>query len=290
MLFIPADSDKKLAKADATGADALILDLEDSVAPENKDAARAKAAEFLAARPRSSRSMQLWVRVNPLEGVLTLGDLAAIMTAGPCGIMLPKAEGPADVLKLSYFLDALEAREALPAGSTAIVAIATETALAPFKLGDYAAAGLDRLLGMTWGSEDLSAALGASTNTDDAGHLSETYRMVRSMTLLGAKAAGVQAIDGVFVDFRDEAGLRASSVASRAEGFTGRLAIHPAQVAPINESYMPGAAEIEEAHRVVAALAAAGGGAAALDGKMIDMPHRKRAEAVLALAEAFAQP
>lgn len=288
MLFVPADSDKKLAKADASGADALILDLEDSVAPENKSAARANAAAFLAERPKAARSMQVWVRINPLDGKLALDDLVSVMAGEPCGVVLPKAEGPADVLALSHFLDALETREALPRGATAILAIATETALAPFRLGDYAGAGIDRLFGITWGAEDLSAALGATGNTDETGQLAGTYQLVRSLTLLGAKAADVQAIDGVFVNFRDEAGLRTSSAASRAEGFTGRMAIHPAQVQAINESYMPSAREIEEAQRVIAALAAAGGGAVALDGKMIDIPHRKRAEAVLALAEAFA--
>ena len=287
LLFVPGDSERKLAKAADAGADALILDLEDSVAPEAKPAARARVAQFLADRPRAARRGQLWVRINPLDGPLALQDLAAVMAAAPCGIMLPKAEGPEDVRTLSHMLDALEAREGLEARSTPILPVATETARAPFRLGDYAEAGLPRLLGLTWGAEDLSAALGASGNVDAGGGWSETYRLVRSLTLLGAKAAGVQAIDTLFVDFRDEAGLRATSAASRAEGFTGRLAIHPAQVAAINESYMPGAREIEEARRVIAALDAAGGGAASLDGKMIDIPHRKRAEAVLQMAETF---
>ncbi|MHA3794468.1 HpcH/HpaI aldolase/citrate lyase family protein [Sphingomonas sp. YL-JM2C] len=286
-LFIPGDSDKKLAKADSAGADALILDLEDSVAPENKPAARAKVAAFLAERPKTGRDQQLWVRINPFDSGMTLTDLVEVMPGAPCGIMLPKAEGPADVRKLSHYLDAFEAPKGATFDPTPILPVATETARAPFLLGDYAVAALPRLLGLTWGAEDLSAALGATTNVDGTGRWAETYRLVRSLTLLGAKAAHVQAIDTLFVDFRDEAGLRASCVASRAEGFTGRIAIHPAQVAPINESYMPSAAEEVEARRIIAALDAAGGGTAALDGRMIDIPHRRRAEAVLAMVELF---
>jgi citrate lyase subunit beta/citryl-CoA lyase len=160
--------------------------------------------------------------------------------------------------------------------------VATETAISPFRLGDYAGAGLARLHGITWGAEDLSAALGASTNLDASGRWALTYQMVRSLTLLAAHAAGVQAVDTLYVDFRDEAGLRASSRASRAEGFTGRIAIHPAQVAAINESYLPSAAEIEHAQRVIAAFDAAGGaGTVGFEGKMIDIPHLKQARRVL---------
>jgi citrate lyase subunit beta/citryl-CoA lyase len=199
--------------------------------------------------------------------------------------MLPKVEGPSDVLRLSAQLDVFGEN----AGSIGILPVATETPASPFALGDYAKAGIDRLLGLTWGAEDQSAALGASTNLDPAGGWAFTYRVVRSLTLLGAKAAGVQAIDTLYVDFRDEDGLRESSRASRAEGFTGRLAIHPAQVAPINESYMPSDEEVDHAHRVVAAFADnPGAGTVGLDGKMIDRPHLKQAEAVIALARAYA--
>jgi citrate lyase subunit beta/citryl-CoA lyase len=197
--------------------------------------------------------------------------------------MLPKANGPADVQKLSHYLDALEAQAAVAAGSIRILPVATETAIAPFRLGDYAAAGLNRLLGLTWGAEDLSAAIGASTNLDETGAWGFTYRMVRSLTLLAARAAGVQAVDTLYVDFRDEDGLRAASRASRAEGFTGRVAIHPAQVAVINESYLPSAEEVAHARRVIAAFAAVpGAGTVGLDGKMIDIPHLKQAQGVLA--------
>jgi citrate lyase subunit beta/citryl-CoA lyase len=227
LLFIPGDSEKKLGKADAAGADAIILDLEDSVAPARKAQAREVVPAFLADRPKAARPSQLWVRINSLDTAMALQDLAAIITGEPDGIMLPKAEGPADLQKLSFFLDALEARAGIEAGAIRILPVATETAAAPFTLGDYAAAKLSRLLGLTWGAEDLSAAIGASTNLDPAGGWAFTYRLVRSLTLLGAKSAGIQAIDTLFVDFRDEAGLRATSRASRAEGFTGRLAITP---------------------------------------------------------------
>jgi citrate lyase subunit beta/citryl-CoA lyase len=286
-LFIPGDSEKKLAKADASGADALILDLEDAVSPQNKPRARELVPAFLRARPRSARSSQLWVRINPLDTEFSLLDLAAVVGAAPDGLMLPKANGPADVLRLSHYLDALEALAGVEPGSVRILPVATETPIAPFRLGEYAGAGLGRLLGLTWGAEDLSAAVGASTNLDTAGDWALTYRMVRSLTLLAARAAGVQAVDTLYVDYRDEAGLRASSRASRAEGFTGRVAIHPAQVAAINESYMPSAAEIEHARRVVAAFAAEpGAGTVGLDGRMIDIPHLKQAQHVLAQAAA----
>ena len=208
--------------------------------------------------------------------------------AAPDGIMLPKCDGPDDIRRLSHYLDALEAQAGVAPGSIKIVPVATETAAAPFTLGAYAGAGLDRLLGLTWGAEDLSAALGASSNLDLAGGWALTYRLVRSLTLLGAKAAGVQAIDTLYVDFRDEAGLRESSRAARAEGFTGRLAIHPAQVAAINASFMPSPEEIAHAQRIVAAFAAAPGvGTVGLDGRMVDLPHLKQAEGLLALAAAY---
>jgi citrate lyase subunit beta/citryl-CoA lyase len=288
-LFIPGDSERKLGKADGSGADALILDLEDSVSPPNKPMAREMVTAFLKARPRDTRPSQLWVRINPLDSDLVLGDLATIVAGAPDGIMLPKANGPQDVLTASHYLDALEAQAGVDPGTIRILPVATETAVAPFRLGDYATAGLTRLAGLTWGAEDLSAAVGASTNLDEGGQWALTYRLVRSLTLLAAHAAGVQAIDTLFVDFRDEPGLRASCRAARAEGWTGRLAIHPAQVAAINESFMPTDAEIDHARRVVAAFEAAGGaGAVGLDGRMLDIPHLKQAKNVLAQALAYA--
>lgn len=290
LLFIPGDSEKKLGKADGTGADALILDLEDAVAPANKPRARELVPAFLRDRPRDRRSSRIWVRINPLDSGMALEDLVAVVAGAPDGLMLPKADGPADVLKLSYYLDALEAEAGVPIGSTKILPVATETAAAPFRLGDYAEARLDRLLGLTWGAEDLSAAIGASTNLDPAGGWALTYRTVRTLTLLAAHAARVQAVDTLFVDFRDEDGLREASRASRAEGFTGRIAIHPAQVTAINESYMPSAEEIEHANRVIAAFdAEPGAGTVGLDGRMIDIPHLKQAQGVIAQAAAYAR-
>jgi citrate lyase subunit beta/citryl-CoA lyase len=206
----------------------------------------------------------------------------AVVPADPDGIVLPKADGPDDVRTLSNYLDALEVQAGLDAGSIEVIAVATETALAPFRLADYAGAQLSRLAGLTWGAEDLSAALGASTNVNSSGEWAATYTLVRSLTLLAAHAAGVPAIETLYVDFRDEEGLRQSSRAARAEGFAGRVAIHPAQVEPINECFSPSAEEVAHARRVVEAFAAApGAGTVGLDGRMIDMPHLKQARRVL---------
>ncbi|WP_176593562.1 CoA ester lyase [Sphingobium sp. EM0848] len=288
MLFIPGDSEKKMAKAPTCGADAVILDLEDSVSPENKPLARRLVPDFLRTTPRGQRTVQYWVRVNPFDTGLTLDDLAAIMPGAPDGIMQPKTNDPGDVRRLSHYLDALEAVHGLERGSVKILPVATETAIAPFTLGQFATAGLDRLAGLTWGAEDLSAALGASTNVDASGEWAFTYKMARSLCLLAAHASGVQAIDTLYVDFRNEEGLRASCRAARAEGFTGRIAIHPAQVAGINEGFMPSPEEVDHARRVLQAFAAhPGAGTVGLDGKMVDIPHRKQAERTLAQARAF---
>lgn len=285
-LFIPGDSEKKLAKADATGADALILDLEDSVAPAAKPDARRRVADFVGERARAGRRAQLWVRINPLDTPLALEDLAAVVASAPDGIILPKADGPADVQALSHHLAALEVQAGVARGSIGIIPIATETPVAPFRLGDYAGAGLDRLAGITWGAEDLATAIGASTNLDPAGGWALTFRLTRSLMLLAARAAGVQAIDTLFVDFRDEAGLLAASRGARAEGFTGRLAIHPAQVGPINAGFLPTAEEVAHARRIVAAFADNPGiGTVGLDGKMVDIPHLKQAQALIAQAD-----
>ncbi|RZF66168.1 CoA ester lyase [Sphingomonas populi] len=284
-LFVPGDSEKKLAKVDGCGADAVILDLEDSVAPANKGMARDLVAAFLKARPRDGRTVQVWVRVNPFDTGLTADDLAAIVPGDPDGIMQPKIDGPEDVRALSAQLDTLEAEHGLAAGAIRILPVATETPLAPFRLGDFATAGLTRLAGLTWGAEDLSAALGASTNLGADGAWAFTYQMVRSLTLLAAHAAGVPAIDTLYVDFRDDAGLRAASRAARAEGFSGRLAIHPAQVAGINAAFSPSEEDIAFARRIVAAFEAAPAvGTIGIDGKMYDLPHLKAARRTLAMA------
>jgi len=291
LLFVPGDSERKLAKGDASGADALIIDLEDAVAPENKARARGLTAEYLSARPRGARGPALWVRVNPLDTGLTLQDLAAIVAAGPDGIMAPKVDGPRDVATLSNYLDALEVQSGVEQGSIGILPVATETPQAPFNLGAFGSQRIDRLIGLTWGAEDLSAAIGASTNLDPDGGWALTYRLVRSLTLLAAHAAGVQAIDTLYVDFRDEPGLRESSRRARAEGFTGRVAIHPDQVVPINESFSPSDAEVAHARAVIAAFdAQPGAGTVGLDGKMLDIPHLKQARKTLAAAAACAEP
>lgn len=231
------------------------------------------------------------MRVNPPDSGLTLGDLAAIVEAGPDGVMAPKIDGPQDVATISHYLDALEVQGGVAAGSIGVLPVATETPVAPFNLGAFGTQRLQRLIGLTWGAEDLSAAIGAGTNLDPDGGWAMTYLLVRPLTLLAAHAAGVQAIETLHVDFRDEEGLRASSRQARAEGFTGRLAIHPDQVAPINESFTPSDAETAHARAVVAAFEAQpGAGTVGLDGKMLDIPHLKQARRTLAAAAAYALP
>lgn len=281
MLFVPGDSERKLAKGAGSGADALILDLEDSVAPERTAVARALVRDYLVAHPART-GQQLWVRINPLSTEKALLDLAAIVRGAPCGIVLPKTDGGADVAVLGRYLDALECRDGV--GGIGIIPVATETAAALFSLGSYAGCSA-RLRGMTWGAEDLSADLGASTNKDASGGYAPVYELARSLCLAGAVAAGVQPLDTLFPDFRDTPGLVAASQRSRQQGFTGRLAIHPDQVAPINAAYTPDEAEVAHARRVVAAFAAAPGtGVVGLDGMMLDMPHLKQARRVLAMA------
>ena len=284
-LFVPGDSERKLAKGSASQADALILDLEDAVAPARKPFARGLVADYLEAH--RDRTPELWVRINPLdEG--GIDDLAAVVRGAPDGIVVPKVDGPADVLRLSHYLDALERRDGIAAG-TRILPVATETARSPFRLGDYAATPLPRLYGLTWGAEDLSSAIGASTNRDASGAWAFTYRMVRSCCLLGAKAAGVEPVETLFADFRDSEGLRQDCIAAAQEGFTGRIAIHPDQVAVINAAFMPSGEAVAHARRVIAAFDAnPEAGAVGLDGMMLDMPHLKQAQHVLALHAAYA--
>jgi len=283
MLFVPGDSERKLAKGESCGADALVLDLEDSVPGDRIAVARSMVREYLGSH-RDRSHQQLWVRINPLSTDKALADLAAITGGAPDGIMLPKADSGADVVVAGHYLSALEVREGLQEGSIRIFAVATETAPALFALGTFAGCS-PRLAGMTWGAEDLSAALGAATNRDEKGELEFTYRLARSLCLAGAVAAGVQPLDTVFVDFRDSEGLRAESRAAARAGFTGKIAIHPDQVPIINEAFTPSTAEIAHARRVVEAFAA-GAGTVALDGKMLDMPHLKQAQRILSRAAA----
>jgi citrate lyase subunit beta / citryl-CoA lyase len=286
-LFVPADSERKLAKGDESGADALILDLEDSVAAPRRPVARGMVAEYLASHAGAARRPQLWVRINPLDGE-GLTDAAAVVRAAPDGLVVPKVNGPDELLRLSHWLDALEARDGLPPGGIRLFAVATETAAAVLRLSDYARIDVPRLAALTWGAEDLPAALGASTNQDPAGGYALTYRLARSACLLAAVAANVQPVDTLEVDFRDEAALRIACADGRRQGFTGKIAIHPAQVGPINEGFRPTPEEVAHAQRIVAAFKASPGiGTVGLDGKMIDMPHLRQAQRVLAAEAAF---
>jgi citrate lyase subunit beta/citryl-CoA lyase len=283
LLFVPADSERKLAKGLGSPADALILDLEDAVAPSRKDGARHTATEFIAANA-TAMNARLFVRVNPFDTGLTMADLAAVVVPGLAGIMLPKTNSAADLVRLSHCLDALEAKAGLPPGQIAVLPVATETAQAMLTMGSYAALSpLARLAAVTWGAEDLSSAVGAMTNRDENGSYSPLYELAAAMCLCAAAAASVPAIDTVYVDFRDAEGLQAACRTSRRRGFRGRLAIHPDQVALLNEAYSPSAAELAHAQRIVDAFAAnPDAGALSIDGAMIDMPHLIQARRTLA--------
>jgi len=281
LLFVPADSEKKLAKSKASPADALILDLEDSVAPENRPKARSLARDFLKDRNRQS----IWVRINPVGSPDFFADMEAVVAAKPAGLIVPKPDGPQDLLVLDAHLITLETQSGLPQRSIQLLPVATETPTAVLSLQDYRSPP-PRLAAMSWGAEDLSAALGAATNRDEHGEFLFVHKMVRAMVLIAAKAAGVNAIETLHADFRDRAGLERAARLAQREGFAGMLAIHPDQVEPINAAFTPSAADVEHARKVVAAFAA-GTGVASLDGKMLDQPHLKQAKHVLALAEAL---
>lgn len=283
-LFAPGDSTKKMGKAEASAADIALFDLEDSVAPENKAAARAMVAEQIAASPARAR---LWVRINPIGTADCIADLAAIIPARPGGVFLPKAEGAGDITQLHHYLTALEAANGIPQGRTMIAALVTETAAAMFRTGEYAGdyPGKARLAAMSWGAEDLSAALGASEQRGADGGYSHTYELARSLCLIGAAAAGVAAIETVQPEFRDLEALEKRARGVRAAGFRGMLAIHPAQVDPINAAFTPSADELAHARAVVQAFADhPGAGVVALDGKMLDRPHLALAQRLLAEA------
>ncbi|GGK24095.1 HpcH/HpaI aldolase/citrate lyase family protein [Salinarimonas ramus] len=283
-LFVPGDSEKKLERALSAGADALIVDLEDSVAPGEKARGREVAAAFLARAAEQEGGPRLYVRVNALDTDLIGADLDAVMPAGPAGIVLPKASGGQDVAHLAAMVAVREAEYALPDGATAILAIATETARGVFALGTYGGSS-HRLRGLAWGGEDLSADIGAEANRDAAGAYTEPYRLVRALALMGAAAAEVDAIDAVHTTFRDLDALAAECREARRDGFVAKLAIHPAQVPVINEAFTPSSDEIARARAIVSAFEAnPGAGVVAIDGEMIDMPHLKRARRVLARA------
>jgi citrate lyase subunit beta / citryl-CoA lyase len=286
LLFIPGDQPKKLDKGLASGADALILDLEDSISSKRKADARKTTLAFLKDAGKAKNRPRLLVRVNGIETGLIDDDLDAVMAGRPDAIMLPKAVGGPSVIHLDAKLAAREAIHDINDGTTAIVALATETAAAMFVTGTFQGAS-PRLTGLTWGAEDLSAELGAETNRDKDGRFLDPYRLARSLCLAGAAAAGVQAIDTVYVDFRNTDGLRRETEEARRDGFTAKMAIHPAQVAVINEVFTPTSEAVAHAHRVIAAFAAnPGAGVVGLDGLMYDRPHLVRAHAVLARAKA----
>ncbi|MBV9784708.1 MAG: CoA ester lyase [Acidisphaera sp.] len=280
LLFIPADSERKFAKGRASEADALILDLEDSVAAARRPEARQLARGFLSGERTGQR---LLVRINPLESEDALQDLAATMPSRPDAVMLPKAT-PAELRRLDHYLAALEAANGIRAGATRIVAIATETPAAVFSLGEYPGV-TPRLEALTWGAEDLAALLGAVNRRPD-GVYDDTFRLARALCVLAAQAAGVPALDTVYTDFRDVPGLEEECRAASRAGFAGKLAIHPGQVSAINTAFSPSAEELAWAHRVVEAFAAnPGAGTIGIDGKMIDRPHLVLAERILKKGE-----
>ena len=281
LLFVPGDSPRKLERAASFGADALILDLEDSVAPAAKEAARAIVLAALRRAPRRPGAPRLIVRVNALDSGLTDADLDAVMVGAPDMIMLPKARSGVDVGHLGAKLAVHEAQSGLADGATRIIAIATETAGSLFALGTYAGSS-PRLAGLTWGAEDLSADIGAEGNRDEAGAYTPPFALARNLMLFGAAAAEVPAIDTVSTDFRNVAALRAECEAARRDGFTAKMAVHPAQVPIINEVFTPTAEAVARAGAIVATFAADPNlGVVGIDGEMIDRPHLRRAQRLL---------
>ena len=280
-LFAPGDSERKMEKATAGAADIVLIDLEDAVAEAEKPKARAMVSAFLKANVNHRE--RLWVRINPIQGPHALVDLAAVMPAAPGGIMLPKPRGRADAELLNHYLTALEAAAGTAPGSTKVILLVGETAEGMLAAGSYI--GVPRVAAMSWGPEDLATELGAISNRAEDGSYDFTYQLARSLCLVGAGAAGVPAIETIHGDFRDEAGLRKRTAQVRRAGFRGMLAIHPAQVEVINETFAPSAAEREAAQEIVDLFAAnPGAGTIGYKGAMLDRPHLARAQAVLALA------
>jgi citrate lyase subunit beta/citryl-CoA lyase len=279
LLFVPGDDERKIAKALDSSADALILDLEDAVAPQRKPAARALCASVL----RSAKtSKTLFVRMNALDTPDAHADLVAVVPGRPFGIVVPKCRGGDDARRVSSMLDTLEGADGVPAGATRILPIVTETAASIFGLATYADPPIPRLYGMMWGGEDLAADIGATGNRDASGRYAPVYELARSLCLLGAVAASVLPVDAVYTDFRDQEGLKAEALEGLRSGFGAKAAIHPGQLDVINEAFTPSCADIEWAQRVVAAFEAVGGaGVAAIDGKMLDRPHLRTAHRVL---------
>ena len=288
-LFVPGDSEKKLGKAAATGADVLIIDLEDSVAAENKAKARELAGTWLAAHREQvteGKKIARWVRINTLSSRQWRDDLVAVLPGAPDGIMLPKSAGPESVQQLSAEIYELEGRSGLAPNAVKIMPLVSETASAALTIADYASAAIPRLAGLTWGAEDLSAALGATRKREQDGRWTDTFRYARTQTLLAAHARGVMAINTLHADFADAKGLKRAAEQAHADGFAGMLAIHPAQIEIINAAFTPSEEELDEARAIVAAFKNnPGAGTLQIDRRMIDMPHYKLALRVLGLEE-----
>lgn len=281
LLFVPADSARKLDKAMTSGADAVIVDLEDSIALDGKDAARRSASTFLRNAVTHSPRPRLFVRVNGLQTGLTDADLEAVVRAPPDAILLPKADGGGAVVHADAKLTAREAIDGLPDGHVKIIAMAIETVAGFFLAGTFRGASR-RLIGLTWGAEDLSAEIGAEANRDAQGRYTEPYRLARSICLFAAAHAEVSAIETIYADFRNTEGLRRETEDARRDGFTARMAIHPAQVPVINAVFTPTAEAVAQARQIVDAFEkSAGTGVVAIDGVMYDRPHLVRARLVL---------
>jgi len=279
-MFVPGDSEKKLAKAQDLGADALILCLEDAVSESNKSKAREMTREYLLAH-RAATASELWVRVNALDTQYMLADLVAIMEGSPLGIFLPKPDSGEDIKTVDNYLTVLEQLNGIELGSTKILSLA-ESALGAVNIGSFIGVS-NRLCAITWGAEDMATDLGALANVDDNGEYFLVHQLGRASCLTVSAAARMQAVDSVFIDYKDEAGLRAECVRSRREGFTGKMAIHPDQVAVINECFSPADEDIAHARRVIKAFEDSdGAGTVGLDGKMLDRPHLKQAQRLLA--------
>jgi citrate lyase subunit beta/citryl-CoA lyase len=287
LLFVPADGGRKLDKALGCGADAVIVDLEDSIAPDGKAPARASAAAFVAEAARLARRPFICVRVNGLGSGLIDADLEAIVPARPDAILLPKAEGGASIVHADAKLAAQEAIAGLPEGHIKIIAMAIESAAGLFLAGTFGRQSA-RLIGLSWGAEDLAAELGAESNRDPKGRYTSPYVHARTLCLMAAATAQVAAIETIYMDYRDPQGLRRDSEEARRDGFTGRLAIHPAQVPIINEVFTPSSAAVAAAQAIVAAFAASpGAGVIAIEGVMYDRPHLARAQQLIARAKAL---
>ena len=286
LLFAPGDSEKKMLKASNVGADCVILDLEDSVVESRKPIAREMVTEFL--KRGGNPEVSYFVRINPLDSGKFLQDLAAVVSAGPAGIVFPKSNGVQEALVIGNYIEVLEVEHGLPTDSVRLLPLVSETPTAIFTMGEYKD-GPARMMGLTWGAEDLGAAVGASANLQSNKDWTSPYQMTRALCLFAAHAAKVQAIDTVMADFRDLDRLKVVCNEGRRDGFTGKICIHPAQVEVINEAYSPSSEELDHARAVIKAFAEnPEAGTLQIEGKMIDKPHLVLAERVLAFAAELA--